>query len=441
MKKNTFIVFNHTLAKKGIVKYFFYDTILTLTIIHKGVTEKMESRHEYKKALLIGSISVFSYIACYYMRNILSVSTPGMLETGLFTKEFVGTLSSLYMIAYAIGQLINGVVGDIVKPKMMVSGGLIISGLVSVLFAFTDIRSLQVACFILIGFSLSMLRGPLVKVISENTLPKYAQTCCVFFSFSGFAGPLIASLLAIIFNWKLTFIVSGLIAVLIGIAVYTVFTILENKKIITFGEKKKALGIKSVFEVFKLDRFVFFMFIGGLVEISASSIGFWIPTFFTDKLGYSKETANILFSAITVIKAVAPFLTLAVLKLFKDDELKMINVSFVVGTAFFAGMIFIQNPLINVALMLFARMAIGFASTILWSIYIPAQGKSGLVSTVNGVLDFSGYAIASVANIIFSYTMSSLGWNGIITMWMIMMLTGSLAAIIVKFKENKKINA
>ncbi len=148
-----------------------------------------------------------------------------------------------------------------------------------------------------------------------------------------------------------------------------------------------------------------------------------------------------MFSTITVIKAIAPFLTLAVLKLFKDNELKMINWSFLLGAIFFAGMIFIKNPIVNVALMLFARMAIGFASTILWSIYIPAQSKSGLVSTVNGVLDFSGYAIAAVANIIFSYTMSFLDWNGIIIIWSLMMLSGSFASIIVKIKESKKVNA
>lgn len=46
----------------------------------------MKSNHEYKKALIIGTISVFSYIVCYYMRNILSVSTPAMLETRKFYK-------------------------------------------------------------------------------------------------------------------------------------------------------------------------------------------------------------------------------------------------------------------------------------------------------------------------------------------------------------------
>lgn len=398
----------------------------------------MKSKHEYKKALIIGTVSVFSYIVCYYMRNILSVSTPAMLETGKFTKELVGTLSSIYMIAYAVGQLINGVIGDIIKPKIMVSGGLAISGIFSILFSLTYIKPIQILCFVLIGFSLSMLRGPLVKTISENTLPKYAQTCCVFFSFSSFAGPLIASLFAILLDWQLTFIISGIFACVISAVVFLVFTILENRKVITFSEKNKNEGLKSIVTVCKLDRFIFFMFIGGLVEISASSIGFWIPTFFTDRLGYSKETANMLFSAITLIKALAPFITLAVLKLFKDDELKMINFSFLSGAVFFAAMLFTKNPIVNVASMLFARLFVGFASTILWSIYIPAQGKTGLVSTVNGVLDFSGYVMAAIANMVFSFTISSLDWNGIIIMWSIMMLSGSLATVIVKIKEAKR---
>ena len=85
----------------------------------------------------------------------------------------------------------------------------------------------------------------------------------------------------------------------------------------------------------------------------------------------------------------------------------MINFSFLTGAAFFAAMLFTNNPFVNVALMLFARLFVGFASTILWSIYISAQGKTELVSTVNGVLDFSGYAIVAVANMVFSFTVPS----------------------------------
>lgn len=60
------------------------------------------------EAFQIGAICIFSYITSYFMRHILSVSTPEMLETGLYGKEFLGSLSSAYMLMYAAGQLING---------------------------------------------------------------------------------------------------------------------------------------------------------------------------------------------------------------------------------------------------------------------------------------------------------------------------------------------
>ncbi len=98
----------------------------------------MEPKQERIKAFQIGVVCIFSYLASYYMRNILGISTPGMLETGLFTKEIVGTLSSVYFLAYAIGQLINGVIGDRVKSKNMVACGLSICGIASITFAYTQ---------------------------------------------------------------------------------------------------------------------------------------------------------------------------------------------------------------------------------------------------------------------------------------------------------------
>ncbi|MDD6736155.1 MAG: hypothetical protein PUE13_07585, partial [Clostridiales bacterium] len=83
-----------------------------------------EDKYELKKAFKIGSVCIITYMMSYYMRNILSVMTPEMLETGDFSKEFIATMSSTYMIVYALGQLVNGIIGDIIKPKYMVFTGL-----------------------------------------------------------------------------------------------------------------------------------------------------------------------------------------------------------------------------------------------------------------------------------------------------------------------------
>ena len=389
---------------------------------------------ERSKAIEIGAVCIFSYLASYYMRNILGVLTPDMLETKMFTKEMIGTFSSVYFFVYALGQLFNGRLGDKVKPKYMVLCGLCVCGVSSVAFAFTSQMYQRIFAFALMGYSLSMLRGPLVKTISENTIPKYARICCVFFSFSQFAGPLIASLLAMVFNWKLTFIVAGLSCIVIGFCAYFVFTILEKRGDIAQITTTKENSNKSFWSVFKLENFVFYMFVGALAQIASSSIGFWIPTYLTEKLMFNKDVANLIFSANSLIRSFVPFMMLIALNFFKNNDVKLVKYSFLISAIFFVGVLMISNRYINVACFTLGFITAAFASSTLWSAYIPSQGKSGMVSTINGVLDFSGYAASAIANFIFSFTIDRMGWNGIVAMWIVLMTLGAVIAMLNKKK-------
>lgn len=82
-------------------------------------------------------------------------------------------------------------------------------------------------------------------------------------------------------------------------------------------------------------------------------------------------------------------------------------------------------------------VTIAFASSVLWSVYIPNQGKSGMVSTINGFLDFSGYAASAVANLIFSLSIDIIGWNGISIIWVLQMALGTAVALFNKKKEDE----
>ena len=77
-----------------------------------------------RNAILIGGLCSISYLAVYIARNMLSAVSPQMIEKG-FSTEFIGSISSLYFILYAVGQLINGVIGDKIKARYMISLGLV----------------------------------------------------------------------------------------------------------------------------------------------------------------------------------------------------------------------------------------------------------------------------------------------------------------------------
>ena len=94
----------------------------------------MKLSQNAKNAVMIGSLCSISYFAVYIARNILGAVTPQMVECG-YTEEYIGAISSLYFIFYAVGQLINGAIGDKIHAKWMICMGLLGAGTTNLVFS------------------------------------------------------------------------------------------------------------------------------------------------------------------------------------------------------------------------------------------------------------------------------------------------------------------
>ncbi|MBR6049995.1 MAG: MFS transporter [Clostridia bacterium] len=385
---------------------------------------------ELKNAFRIGFVCVFTYLACYYLRNVLGVFTPQMLETGLFDKQGVALLSSVYMISYAAGQLVNGTLGDYIKPKYMVFIGLMLSGTATTVFGFSQATAVGIACFVALGIGLSMLRGPLTKVISENTLPQYARVICVALSFMSFFGSFVAGLFALWMRWNTAFFVSGAISYAMAVFGFVFLTALEKRGVIKQASHTKGEKVKiDILGVFRIEKFPIFLLIGMVIEISATSINFWIPTYISEYLGFESNVSGVLFSVISFAKAFCLLFCIPVFKLFKENDVKLVRVMFIVATALYGVMFFVRNAWLNIIIFIIALMATSFATSTLWSIYIPSLGKTGKVSSANGVMDSTGYVAAAISNVLFATIMDNFGWSGIIITWGCVMLFGVIATL------------
>ena len=80
----------------------------------------MKIRQNTKIALYIGTLCSVAYFVVYVARNALSAATPQMLAAG-YTEAYIGSASSLFCMFYAVGQLINGWIGDRIRAKWMIS--------------------------------------------------------------------------------------------------------------------------------------------------------------------------------------------------------------------------------------------------------------------------------------------------------------------------------
>ncbi len=383
-----------------------------------------------KNAFIIGSTCTIAYMFVYFVRNILSVVSPKMMEEGIYNENQIGSLSSVFFITYAIGQLINGILGDRIKAKYMMSLGLILAGLSNIVFCFKSAGfTLIYISYALCGFFLSMIYGPMTKLVAENTEPLYASRCSVGYNFSSHLGSPIAGIAAVLLSWALVFLTGGITLIIIGIACFIIFTVLEKKGIITYKEKeksnKKGNGIKSLFQR-KIVKFTFVSILTGIVR---TSVVFWLPTYYTQYLSYTSDQSAVIFTVTSLVTSLNAFFAIVVYeKLNRNIDLTLL-LSFGTSAVFFLSCIFINQPLANVIFINLAIFTANCASAMLWSRYCPGLRSTGLVSSATGFLDFVSYMAASVSSAVFANAVSVIGWKWLIAVWGALMIIGIFISI------------
>lgn len=376
-----------------------------------------------QRSISVGATCVGFYLTCYLFRQLLSVFTPEMLTAG-YTKTMIAALSSGYMIAYAAGNLFNGFLGDRVKPKYMVSVGLLLAGIALCLVPVVKAQILRLELFILLGFGLSMLRGPLTKTISENMPEKHARVACMCLTAASFFGPLLAGLLVILLSWQAAFPVAGVLSLLSAVGGFLVFRRMERTGAIR-PVPWEARGLRNIPAVFRLPGLPLKLLSDMMFEVVTIAVMFWAPTYMVEQLRFSDSLAGMLYSEITLVTALCPFLCIWCMKLFRDNVTGMMQGMSLLAAVLFAGMLALPGSVWSLVLFLLAMMAATVGCAAIWSVYLPSLGPTGLVSGANGVFDCLGYACSALANLLFAWVMQDFGWTGMIVTWAILCLLGA----------------
>lgn len=387
--------------------------------------------YEVKNALKIGTLTTIAYLVCYFARNVLSVISPQIVENSSITVEFIGTMSTANMICYALGQLVNGRIGDKVKGKYLISGGLLLSGISNLVLSFAHSPIAMLIAYSLVGFFLSMLYAPLVKMIAENTNPSHAEKCCLGLTFASLFGVPIAGVAAMFFVWNNVFLVCGLTLMIMGVVFYGFALLMEKRGIVKSIVQAKKQKQGGSFKVLLEHAIVKFSFVSILTGIVRTSVAFWIPTYLSQYLGFATGMAASVYTVITCIQSASPYITNLIVydRILKRNMNWMLILSFSVSAVCFVMMSAVHSPFVNIFFLIFALMGAHGASNILWSVYCPSLAHTGMVSTATGYLDFLSYIAAGIANQLFANAISQIGWGNLILVWAVLMCVGVIVVI------------
>lgn len=383
-----------------------------------------------KRAALIGSTCSISYLAVYIARNILGAVSPQMIEGGVFSTESIGSLSSIYFVCYALGQLINGYIGDKIKARYMISCGLALAGVCNFGFAISANSVMQAyIAYACTGFFLSMIFGPMTKLVAENVEPIYAPRCSLGYTFSSFFGSPAAGLLAAFLSWQKVFAFNSIMLLFMGCVVFVSFLGFERKGIIQYykyqKQEKKAGGVRLLLK----HRIIKFTLIAIITGIVRTTVVFWMPTYFNQYLGFSPEVSARIFTVATFIISFAAFIAIFVYERLKRNMDLTILLFFIISAVCFLLVYWAQFPGMNTIFLIAAITASNCSACMLWSRYCPGLRDTGMVSAATGFLDATSYLAAAASSKSFSNAVSGIGWGNLILVWAGLMVVGILVAL------------
>lgn len=390
----------------------------------------MKLSQNAQNAVKIGSLCSISYFAVYIARNILGAVTPQMVECG-YSEEYVGAISSLYFIFYAVGQLINGAIGDKIHAKWMICTGLLGAGATNLIFSrIVDSAGAATAVYAMTGFFLSMIYGPMTKVVSENTEPIHATRCSLGYTFASFFGSPAAGVLASFLAWQSVFAVSSAALFCMSLIGFFVFTLFERRGVVQYNQfktEKKGVGNVGVLIKHRIIKFSLISIITGVVR---TSVVFWLPTYVAQHLCFSAKTSAAIFTGATLAISFTAFISVFVYeRVMKCNMDKTILAMFSSSAIFFLLTYLVTSPVINIVCIVLAIMSSNGAATMLWSRYCPSLRETGMVSSATGFLDFLSYMAAAAANYIFPNAVAAIGWGNLLLVWLGIVLCGVIVAL------------
>ena len=177
-----------------------------------------------------------AYFCAYIGRLNMSATLGHVIEAMKVDETLGGTLQTVFAIVYASGQFIFGAMVDRVRPRILLSVGLIGSALCNLAFSFSGAFGLMIAMWALNGLFQSMLWTPIVRTLAENFEGRKRMKASFVMSFTLACGHIAAwglsSLLSMYVVWRNAYRVPAAI----------LFTACVGTNLILPGDAGNAIG-------------------------------------------------------------------------------------------------------------------------------------------------------------------------------------------------------
>lgn len=379
-----------------------------------------------------------TYASFYLLRVNISIAMPSIMEEFDLTKTNMGIVLTSLFFAYAIGQFINGQLGDKINARRIITFGLISSAILNIIFGLAaGSLVLMAVLWGINGYVQSMGWGPTVKTkanwFPKNIRGKISGRLGTSYIIGGAFSWFLAGTIAKYMNWRFTFFIPAAICIVIAIHWYIrarnapeevgLPTLEEQEQGIDNNETKKDhhIGFNNTLKITLLNPYVWFAGLA-LFGLNIVRYGFmsWAPTYMFEEQGATIPLAAYKAIAFPVAGGLgAIFAGWASDHIFKHRRAPIAFIMLILLAAFCY--LYRIVPGANWILSLVILLFIGFFTFgphILLVAALPADlGTRKAASSVTGFIDAMGYVGAALTGVGTGYLIDNYSWDAAFYFW------------------------
>ena len=383
----------------------------------------------------ISYLLMLVYFASYIMRINFAVMIVKVCSEMQMQKSALAIILTGLTVAYGIGQVLSGIVGDKIKPRTMIIGGLALASVCNIAMFFAHSVILMTVIWTVNGVAHSMLWPPIVRLLSSTLDDECYSYAIVRVSWgSSIATILLYSvcpMLLRVMGWRDII----LICAAIGILILFLWVIFSKKLFIHESSTDEAEGNTpaNVNSTLPIPKYVFIpmilIMLGIILQgMLRDGVTNWIPSLLSESFGIAEEDA-IFASVIPAIFSMVSFYVFDLLhrKVFRNEvfcSAVIFGGSLAFAIAMYAVNMMLSSAVLSVLIVAMIIACVHGINLMLISVVPKRFAKSGKVATFSGLFNACTYIGAAVATPVFARIAEVSGWGMTILSWAIIALLG-----------------
>ena len=397
------------------------------------IKEKEEIElNQKKKFALILVLSWVTYNVAYLCR--LNISTVlDKLSVGLgVSVTYLGMASSIYFVTYALGQFVNGIIGDRVNPYKYMIMALVGTGAINLILAFQTSGLLFLILWGLNGVFQSVFWSITMRLLAIYATERQKKLVAVVMGTCSISGYVFSwVVLASLFK-NSTFSPYFYVPAIIAFIVLLVWCF-EAKKMPYRPDptgKDDAPPLKVVAHDFVQDHLIYVMLLAVVVGAIQEGASFWLPMVFTDLLGLGDDSL-LLLMLVPISRTLGMFLAQWCLTIFHDNLKPAAVAALLVSTVLAVGLV-VTSRHTSILTIVLILLLLSVVHSVNWYLvdYLPLFfAARHIVATLVGALDFSTYLGAALMSGTLGVLLVMFGWPALPVVWLALCVLSLVLAL------------